>query len=46
MAKNDPDVTYIKGSYPEIVGQFEVKLVLLMWTMTEIISPNVLVLNS
>ncbi len=25
MAKNDLDVTYVKGSFPEIVGQFEVK---------------------
>ncbi len=25
MAKNDPNVKYVKGSYPEIVGQFEVK---------------------
>nr|ABX77018.1 Hypothetical protein BMSA_0023 [Vibrio sp. 23023] len=25
MAKNDPNVIYVKGSFPEIIGQFEVK---------------------
>ncbi len=25
MVKNDPDVQLVKGCYPEIVGQFEVK---------------------
>jgi len=25
MAKNDPSVAYVKGSFPEIVERFEVK---------------------